>query len=96
MPYFEIYISEDDLDIIYTDVKDPQEWLQHAVDNKVRWLIDYICRQEGKNPDTLSEKEKYKIVKKNKKVKEAKKVKVKFKKKKKTKPSKEDSWRLSG
>jgi len=96
MPYFELYLNDDDLNVIYSEVADVEEWLQHAVDNKVRWLVDHICYQAGVDPKTIDTKEKWKIVKKSDAYKDGKKHKdnKKAKKKIKYKPSKEDAWRL--
>ncbi len=98
MQEFNIYISDDDLAVILTEIGDVDEWLQHAVYNKIRWTTDHICYQEGHDPKFLDEDEKDKIVKKSKTFKDGTKLRAKWKskpkKKIKYKPSTEDAWRL--
>jgi hypothetical protein len=92
---FDIKISDDDLSILlsYYDV------FEEVITEKVEWLLDNIVWQEGYHePDILTEKEKYKIAKKNRDYKKGKiktnKVKKDKEKEKKVKPPSDEAWRL--
>ena len=55
-----VNISEEDLNILYSHFDNIEE----ALINRVEWLVDNICSQEGHNPKLLTKGQKYKIVKK--------------------------------
>ncbi len=92
---FDIEITDEDLSILlsYHDL------FEEVITEKVEWLLNNIVWQEGHHePETLEDKEKYKIAKKNKAYKEGSKKKDKVKKdkekEKKVKPSSDEAWRL--
>jgi hypothetical protein len=92
---FDIEISDDDLSILLSHYDEFEE----VITEKVEWLLDNIVWQEGYHePDDLTDKEKYKIAKRNRTYKKGKiktdKVKKDKEKKKKAKPPSEQEWRL--
>jgi hypothetical protein len=92
---FDIKISDDDLSILLSYYDEFEE----VITEKVEWLLDNIVWQEGYHePDILTEKEKYKIAKKNRDYKKGKiktnKVKKDKEKEKKVKPPSDEAWRL--
>jgi len=92
---FGIEISDDDLSILLSHYDEFEE----VIAEKVEWLLDNIVWQEGYHePETLTDKEKYKIAKKNRAYEKGKiktnKVKKDKEKEKKAKPPSEEAWRL--
>ncbi len=92
---FDIEISDDDLSILLSHYDEFEE----VITEKVEWLLNNIAWQEGYHElETLTDKEKYKIVKRNKAYKVGSKKKNKVKKdkekEKKVKPLSDEAWRL--
>ena len=92
---FDIEITDDDLSILLSHYDEFEE----VITEKVEWLLDNIVWQEGyHNPDDLTDKDKYKVAKKNRDYKKGKvktnKVKKDKEKIKKAKPPSEQEWRL--
>ncbi len=92
---FDIEISDDDLSILLSHYDEFEE----VIAEKVEWLLNNIVWQEGYHePETLENKEKYKIAKKNRAYDKGKiktnKVKKDKEKIKKAKPPSEQEWRL--
>jgi len=92
---FNIEISDDDLSILLSH----HDEFEEVITEKVEWLLNNIAWQEGYHElENLTDKEKYRIVKKNRAYRAGKiktnKVKKDKEKERKAKPPSEEAWRL--